>query len=251
MISDAWNIANDAYADANRRKAIINLLLTIAVIQVWVFDRYNEISLGIEKKLLQDVGVSMIYLVGVLSALTVAFQIPSELRNKTAMNLFAKPLGRESYLVGKFMGIGMLAFRNMIFVSIGVLSVLTLSSTQIQPYHFLKSILLSYVSVLDVIAIALILSVFLTEGIVVIASLLAVYIGNASYSLSVQEGGMHIVGTALKYILPNLNLLDVKIEATAGLTISESYMMLACGYGLTYAIMLLSVSVFIIKQKDL
>ena len=84
MIEDAMIIAGDSYREATRRKGVVFLLLLIAVAQVAVFSLYEEISLGVSDKMLMDSGLAMVTLVGIMSSMGVVFQVPKELRDRTA-----------------------------------------------------------------------------------------------------------------------------------------------------------------------
>jgi len=253
MLNDAMTIAGDAFRDANRRKGVVYFLLIIAIAQVAVFALYGEISLGIEDKLLKDVGLGMISLVGLLSALAMAFQIPRELREKTAMTLFAKPLGRESYLVGKLMGISFLAIRNMGIVALGVIFILNSNELTGDGFTsgFLQSFLLTVVGTIDLIAITLLISLYLTEGISVLLAIILTILGNLTFAISHSETGLSSVAGIFKYILPNFYLFDIKSEVAASLNTSVPYMLFASGYGIAYAIMLASLSLILFRKRDL
>jgi len=253
MLNDAMTIAGDAFRDANRRKGVVYFLLLIAIAQVAVFALYGEISLGIEDKLLKDVGLGMISLVGLLSALAMAFQIPRELREKTAMTLFAKPLGRESYLVGKLMGISFLAIRNMGLVALGVIFILNSNDLTGEGFigGFLQSFLLTVVGTIDLIAITLLISLYLTEGISVLLAVILTILGNLTFAIAHSETGLASVAGIFKYILPNFYLFDIKSEVAASLNTSVPYMLFASGYGIAYAIMLASLSLILFRKRDL
>ncbi|MBF0196758.1 MAG: ABC transporter permease subunit [Planctomycetes bacterium] len=254
MIEDAMIIAGDAYRDATKRKGVVYFLLGIAILQVGVFSLYEEISLGVADKLVKDAAVGMLSLVGILSGLTVIFQVPRELRERTAMTLFAKPLGREAYLLGKMIGVSGLALRNMIVVALGSLFILN-TQGQLGDSSFVRSFfesgLLSFVGVIDIVAIALLLSIFLSEGVSIIVTAVIFVFGNALYMLANSSAGVASVATIAKYILPNFYLLDIKTEAVAELSYSPEYIGLSSAYGLSYAVMIMALSVIIFKKRDL
>jgi hypothetical protein len=253
MLNDALVIAIDAYKSANRRKGVVYFLLFIAIIQVSVFALYGDISLGIENKMLKDIGLGMIAIVGALTALTTAFQIPAELRDRTAMTIFSKPLGREAYLLGKLLGIGGLVFRNMLVVTIGVMFILNTKGILDGAFttSFLQSFWLSFMGAIDLIALTLILCLFLSEGIVVISSVCIFIVGNATYMFSNSESGIAGIAGIVRYIIPNFYQFDVKSEAVASLSVSGSYLAYTTAYGLAYAVMAVSLALIIFKQRDL
>jgi hypothetical protein len=254
MLNDAMVIAIDAYKSANRRKGVVYFLLVIAILQVAVFAKYEDISLNIADKMLKDVGLAMIAIVGALTALTTAFQIPTELRNKTAMTIFSKPLGREAYLLGKLIGISMLVLRNMIVVTIGIVFVFILKKDILVDgftASLFQSFWLSFIGSIDLIALTLILCLFFSEGIVVISSVCIFIVGNATFMYANSGAGMAKIAGILKYIIPNFFLFDIKGEVAAGLTVSSSYLMYSTAYGLAYAIMAATLALIVFKQRDL
>jgi len=254
MLNDAMNIALDAYKSANRRKGVVYFLLMIAVLQVAVFAKYEDISLNIADKMLRDVGLAMIAIVGALTALTTAFQIPAELRDKTAMTLFSKPLGREAYLVGKLLGIGLLVLRNMAVVTLGIVVVFILKQDIFVDdfgSSMFQSFWLSFIASIDLIAITLILCLFFSEGIVVISSVCVFIVGNATYMYANSDTGLAKIASFVMYVLPNFFLFDIKGEAAANLSISSSYLMYSTAYGLAYAVMAATLALIVFKQRDL
>lgn len=255
MFQDALTIAADAYKDANRRKGVIYFLLAIAILQIAIFSLYGDISLGNKDKLLKDVGLAMVWLVGLLSALTVGFQIPRELRERTAMTLFAKPLGREAYLLGKAIGIGGLALRNLAVVAIGALVIFNMNNLLSEDFAkaYLQSALLSLVAAIDVVAVMLLLSIWLGEGAIVVVTLIAFVVGNATYMWSATAGSKGLQGLAavLMYVLPNFFVLDMKTEAGAGLAVSGEYVSYGVAYGLAYAAAVVALAILAFKKKDL
>lgn len=255
MIGDAWIIAGDAYRDATRRKGVVYTLLALAVVQVAAFSLYEEISLGISGKMVTDASLAMVYIVGIISALSIAFQIPRELRERTAMTLFAKPMGRESYLVGKLLGISLLSLINMILVAVGILIIMKLTNEEMVSQDFVagfaQSAVLSFGAAVVIVSVALLLSLFLSEGAVVIGMVVVLLLGNQLFSMSHSEGGMAGMAGAMKFILPNLFLLDIKTEVGAGLKTSMPYVLTSLGYGISYAVMLTGASVLIFRKRDL
>jgi len=63
-------------------------------------------SLGSDRSVLKDFGVSTLFIAGVfLSAFAASRVVGRELANRTALILLSKPVGRGVFLVGKFLGI--------------------------------------------------------------------------------------------------------------------------------------------------
>jgi len=169
------------------------------------------------------------------------------------MTLFAKPLGRESYLIGKLLGITFLALRNMLIVALGVIFILNSNNLTGNGFvgGFLQSFLLTFIGTVDLIAITLLTSLYLTEGISVLLAVILTIVGNLTFALANSETGLAGIMGIIKYILPNFYLFDIKSEVAASLNTSVPYMLFATGYGIAYAVMLTSLSVILFRKRDL
>ena len=75
------------------------------VICVWILIgsmyRYNEISLDRHRELMLDMSMFLNQLAGILTVLSLTFDIPRELREGIAATFLTKSLGRTKYLLGK------------------------------------------------------------------------------------------------------------------------------------------------------
>lgn len=254
-MNDVMTIAADAYKDASKRKGVTYFLLFLAMAQVAIFSLYEEISLGIHDKMIKDASLGILYLVGVVSSLALAFQVPRELRERTAMTLFAKPMGRESYLAGKTIGIALLSLRNLIFVGVGSLILVKLVQPEVLNKEFVEgygqAFVLILVTSVCLAALCLLLSLYMSEGSVVIGLAVILVLGNASFGLANGESSLSIVGYVLSYVLPNLFLLDIKTETAAGISTSSSYVAMGALYGLSYAVMIVSLAMVLFRKRDL
>src|SRR5436190_8891377 len=111
-------IAKSTYSRHAKQKALY-LLWLILIALISLAHRYDVLSIGRSKILLVDLGLALLSLVGAGSVLILGFEIPRELRQRVAENLLSKPVGRDQYLIGKFLGTILFALSNVIFVAIG------------------------------------------------------------------------------------------------------------------------------------
>jgi hypothetical protein len=61
---------------------------------------------------------------------------------------------------------------------------------------------------------------------------------------------MKVVVTALYYICPNLEMLNIKGQAAAGVSVMLSYEAIATAYGLFYSSFLLAVACLVFERRD-
>src|SRR5947207_1183525 len=96
-------IARSTYWRHAGSKALY-LLWVLLIVLIAAADRYDVLSIGRARVLMVDLGLALIAIVGAGSVLILGFEVPRELRQKIAENLLSKPVGRDQYLTGKFLG---------------------------------------------------------------------------------------------------------------------------------------------------
>src|SRR5271170_780554 len=111
-------IAKSTYSRHAKSKALY-LLWVLLIVLISLATRYDVLTIGRSRILLVDLGLALISIVGAGSVLVLGFEIPRELRQKLAENLLSKPVGRDQYLTGKFLGSLLFALGNVFFVSFG------------------------------------------------------------------------------------------------------------------------------------
>jgi hypothetical protein len=119
----------------------------------------------------------------------------------------------------------------------------------------LQAVELIFVELLVVTALALFFSTFssamvsasMTLGLYVIGHLTPDMKGIAEKS---QNELATMLLTGIYYLCPNLEMLNIKGQAAAGVSISLAYQLMATVYGLFYASLLLAVSCVVFQRRD-
>src|SRR5258708_6253216 len=122
-MDNVLSIAKATYWRHASSKALY-LLWLLLIALIWTADRYDVLSIGRANVLMLDLGFALVALVGATSVLVLGAELPRELRQKIAENLLSKPVGRDQYLTGKFLGTLLFALGNVLFISIGFVIVL-------------------------------------------------------------------------------------------------------------------------------
>jgi ABC-type transport system involved in multi-copper enzyme maturation permease subunit len=119
----------------------------------------------------------------------------------------------------------------------------------------LKAILLIYVQLAVVTAIALFFSTFSSPFLSAALTLVLYAAGHFSADLkgfgeAIESPAAGSVATALYYVLPNFAAFDVKAAVVHGLPVSWSYVGLAVAYGAAYALALVGASLLVFTRRD-
>lgn len=105
MFQQIWTVARTTFRESIRQPIyLVVLLITVGLLAV--NPAFSTYTLDEDDKLLTDVGLNAIFLGGVfLSAFTAAGVLSEEIRRKTVLSIVSKPIGRATFLFGKFVGV--------------------------------------------------------------------------------------------------------------------------------------------------
>jgi hypothetical protein len=118
-----------------------------------------------------------------------------------------------------------------------------------------QSLQLIFVELLVVTAIALFFSTFSSSLLSAILTLGFYLVGHATVDLRglAQKGDSHALKaftTALYYVFPNFEMLNIKGQAAVGIPVGFDYLFLASAYGLTYAALLITGACLVFSRRD-
>jgi ABC-type transport system involved in multi-copper enzyme maturation permease subunit len=215
----------------------------------------GALTIAEQQKIVTDMGLAAINLIGVMIAIFVGISLVSkEIERRTIYTLLAKPVGRSQFILGKYAGLTL-----TLAVNLGIMwavFLLTLWMTH-SPIHagLFQALQLIVVELLLVTAAALLFSTFasstmsatFTVGLYVIGHLVGDLKGIAEGS---PNEALAAIMTGLYYLCPNLEILNVKGQAAAGVSIPLSYQVLATSYGMLYAVMLLTIACAVFQRRD-
>jgi ABC-type transport system involved in multi-copper enzyme maturation permease subunit len=107
------------------RQPAFFVLLVCATALTALAPQFAVFHLGEDAKMVTDLGLSTVLTFSTLLALlTASTTISSEIEGRTALTMLAKPLRREEFLVGKFLGIATTAGAFILLMSIVLLATL-------------------------------------------------------------------------------------------------------------------------------
>lgn len=215
-----WNIAKVTLLESSRRKDfyVLAILAGILILGAALFSRFGTEGLG---KFVKDVGFSTTnVLATVICVVSAARQFPVEINNRTLYPLLAKPISRGQLLLGKYLGVCLMAsavvllFSAELYVLFRALG-LPVSST------FFQAVYLRVLSMWFITAFVLFFSLVATHAANVTVCLLLT-IAMATFSnailtvISDLEGLSLRLFQALYWLLPHLELFDLSKKEIHG-----------------------------------
>jgi len=247
------SIGLNTFRETLREKLLYNLVI-FALLMIGSSMLLSRLTLGDANRLILDLGLASINLFGVIIAIFVGIGLVSkEIDKKTIYTIVSKPVPRYEFLLGKYVGLGITLLTNTAIMVVGLLSVLQIMQVPIELVLF-KSLLLIFIELLVVTAVALLFSTFTSSTLSAIFTLAVYVIGHLSGDLKALgeklDGVSQGVLTTLYYVMPNLERFNLKGHVIHQLNVGTSDMALIICYGLAYATLMLTVAAIIFQRRD-
>lgn len=247
-------VAQNTFRETLRDKILYNLVF-FALLLIGASVLLGTLTIGEQARVVNDVGLAAINLVGVIIAIFVGIGlVTKEIDRRTIYTILARPITRTQFVMGKYCGLIFIGGLNISIMFSMFLVTVWLSGSTIQGSLF-QAVELMLVEVLVMTAIAMFFSTFssptlsaiMTLGFYVIGHLTGDLKGIAEKSKDpIAEG----ITTALYYICPNLELFNIKGQAASGIVVSVDYQIASTFYGLLYAALLLVAACRIFERRD-
>jgi ABC-type transport system involved in multi-copper enzyme maturation permease subunit len=211
--------------------------------------------MGEQEKIVTDMGLAAINLIGVVIAVFVGIGLVSkEIERRTIYTIMARPISRVQFVLGKYLGLVVTLSVNLSIMLLVFLFTIWWSGASVH-ISLLQAVELIFVELLVVTALALFFSTF-SSAMVSASMTLGLYgIGHLTPDLKgIAEKSQNELATMLLtgiyYLCPNLEMLNIKGQAAAGVSVSLAYQSMATVYGLFYASLLLALSCVIFQRRD-
>ena len=247
-------IALNTFRETVREKVLYNLLF-FALLMIGSSVLLSTLTIGEQSKIIMDIGLASINIFGILIAIFVGIGLVSkEIEKKTIYTIISKPIYRYQFLLGKYLGLLITLFVNTSIMVTGFFGVLLLMTYNITP-DMIKAILLIFVELMVVTAVALMFSTFTTSLLSAIFTISIYIIGHLlgdlkAFAAKLGNPVITFLLDALYYILPNLENFNIKGEVVHNIALDPSFMVMSVLYGLLYITMILLSSVIIFQRRD-
>ena len=250
-------IARNAFREAVRDRVLYNLVLFVLLLTAAAIF-IGELSGGQERKIIVDLGLSAMLLFGVFIAIFVGVGLVyKEIERRTIYAIFAKPVGRGEFLVGKYLGLCLTLLVNVVVMGLGVSIALMYVSRGWDPLivNLWPAVLLIYLELAILTGIALLFSSFSSPALSALLTFFVFIIGHFSADLKVLANAS---GSAparwlfrgLYYLLPNFSNYSVITPTAHGLTPEPAAVLVSGIYALVYVAVLLSVASLIFGRRN-
>lgn len=257
-LRNLWLVAKTIAIEAVRRKEIYAIVLVSLVLigGLRTVKFFHIEGLG---KFYREISLKVM---NVATALTVIFlaarQLPREFQNRTLYPLLAKPVGRNNFLLGKFLGVMFAAaFCYGLFMIVFLIGSLTIN-LPVNNELFIQFVYLQFLNFAVLAGLAFLLSLLLNIDaamtICVIVYLFSqILMTLMSYIYDYLSAFQHKVLLALHFIVPQLSLFDLsgKVVHEVWPPIASWAIWALTAYAAVYTFLYLSASYLLFRRRAL
>lgn len=248
----------NTFREAVRDRILYNLI-AFAVILIASALLVGQISIGVQKIVLINLGLSSISIFGLLIAIFLGINLVyKEVDKRSLYVLLSKPIRRSEFVIGKFLGLNLTLLVNTIAMSAGLWCALfyLMRHFEHQDRFIWAAIYFILLQLSLVTALCLFFSCFSTPALAALFTFLLFVVGN--FSSDIRAFGdlarnplMKKLTLFLYYLLPNFSNFSIEEWVSHGNVVAGSLILLNTLYTLSYVAVLLIASVAIFARKDL
>lgn len=258
MSGNSGAVALNTFREAVRDRVLYNLIL-FALLMIGAAILVGQISIGIERLVIINLGLSAISVFGLVMAIFIGVGLVSkEIEKRTLYSLLARPVRRWEFLVGKYAGLLLTLGVNILLMSLGLAAALFAVGRPFlrSDLSILTAIYFIALELALVIAVALFFSCFSTPMLSALFTL-AIYISGL-FAGEIRGLGALVHGPAAQlavrmvyYALPNFHNFNILAAAAHGEHVPFSLVLQNTLYALLYVALLLLASAAVFSRRNL
>lgn len=250
-------ISRNAFREAVRDRVLYNLVLFVLLLTgAAIF--IGELSGGQERKVIVDLGLSAMLLFGVFISIFVGVGLVyKEIERKTVYAIFAKPVSRGEFLLGKYLGLCLTLLVNVVIMGAGISVALIYVSKgwDMLALKIWPAVLLIYVELMILTGVALLFSSFSSPALSALLTFLVFIIGHfsadlKSLSVTMPSRSARWLFAGLYYLLPNLANFSYITPTGHGQLPPVANAAATILYGLVYIAVILAAATQIISRRN-
>lgn len=250
-----WAIARATLLEAMRAR-VFYVLILFGIAMIGFSRAFTWLSPGEESKVILDMGISTITLIGVIVAIFFgAGLIPSDVENRTILTVLSKPVTRGQYVVGKFLGMALILLACILPMAV-FYWLAAKFYVNFWEWDLVKAIVLIYFQLLTLASVVIAVSTVASFIVNVVFGFTVYILGNlVSYILHlmkrVESEVLRFMLAVLYYLLPQLERFSPGEGVFEYQTIPLKDMLVTIGiYAILYILAMLVLSWFLFGERE-
>ncbi|MFB3814385.1 MAG: ABC transporter permease [Terriglobales bacterium] len=250
-------IAFNTFREAVRDRVLYNLIV-FALLLVGAALLFGQISVGIERQVLINLGLAAISLFGIVIAIFIGIGLVSkEIEKRTLYTVLSRPVRRWEFILGKFCGLVGTLLVNTFFMAVGFFAALLYLAHKFQRVDgwLLVAICFIVLQFVVVTALALLFSSFSSPLLATVFSFAMFVIGTFAEDLrgfaAMTSGAVRLLITGIAYLVPNFAAFNVIAQVAHEQPIAPALVLHNTLYALLYASAAIAGAVLIFERRNL
>lgn len=238
-----------------RDRVLYNLVLFVLLIVACAI-LLGDLTDGQEARTIVNIGLNAMLLFGVFIAIFVGVGLVSkEIDKRTVFSMFAKPVSRGEFIVGKYIGLCLTLLVNIVIMGVGISLALLYVGGHNLAGSIWGAIVLIFLELAIVTSIAILFSSFSSPALSALLTFLVFLIGHLSSSLRELAAALGskvavIFFEGVFYLLPNLANYSFRTEAANAMFPNAPMLIGGAAYGAVYVSIVLTIAMLIFSRRD-
>ena len=258
MSATVGPVAINTFREAVRDRVLYNLIF-FALLMIGAAILVGQISIGIERMVIINLGLSAISVFGIIMAIFIGVGLVyKEMEKRTLYSLLSKPIRRWEFLVGKFGGLLLTLVVNTALMTLGLGLALYCVSRKFERTDatILVAVYFILLELALVTALALFFSCFTTPMLSTLYTL-GIYVagvfapGILGVSQFTQNGAVAAITRLVYYVLPNFHNFSVIAAAAHGEAVPMALIWHNTLYAALYVALLLVAASAVFSGRNL
>lgn len=248
-----WNTFREAVRDRVLYNLVLFVLLLVASAPL-----FSQISIGLEKLMLVNVGLSSISLFGVIIAIFLGIgMVSKEIEKKTLYTILSRPVRRWEFIAGKYLGLLLTLVVNAALMTVGFYAALLIFVHSLGRADALLLVAVYFIVLqfMMMVALTLLFSTFSSPIFSAIFAFALFVIGTFGEDLknfaAMSQGATKWLATAAAYVLPNFASLNVIAQVAHEQGVSAHLVFFNTVYALLYSVAITAVAVLVFERRNL
>ncbi|HUR98782.1 MAG TPA: ABC transporter permease [Pyrinomonadaceae bacterium] len=250
-----FSIAKNTFREAVRDRVLYNLVLFVLLIITCAI-LLGDLTDGYEARTIVNIGLNAMLVFGAFIAIFVGVALVSkEIEKRTVFAIFAKPVGRGEFIIGKYLGLCLTLAVNIAVMGVGVSLALVYVGSPTFAASIWGSILLIFFELTILTAVATLFSSFSSPALSALLTFFVFVIGHFSSSLrdlaqGISSPSAKLFFDAIYYLLPNLSHFTFVTNAAHGDVPPPAMLGGAILYALVFDAVLVAASTLIFSRRN-
>lgn len=253
MFKTIWAIARNTFRETIRDR-ILYLLVAFGVIVIAASLLAGSVSLGQEVRVIQNFGLTaMLVFLLIITVFTGTQLVYREIERKTVYMLLSKPVSRDAFYLGKFVGLALTTAAVTAIMGVAFIALVALKTHSVAPMQ-IAAILMMMLEAWLLTAVGMLFSAFTAPLSSAVYTLCLALIGHASTALLAvsikSQPAIKYVLEFIYYVFPNLEKFNLRNEVVFNAPIDWSFIGWGTGYAIVFTAALLALGVAIIRKYE-